>query len=509
MSSEVSSRIAKNSIFNLTRTLITIPITIFITPFIIRHVGKEEFGIWALVGVISSYAQLSDFGITDSLIKFMAEYEAKNDPQQINRLINTAFVVYIAISLIIGTIFIFALPFIIDSILGIPEGLRPEASYVFTIAVLLFFTNMTMGVFGSLITGFQRMGYSNLISLISTLLMACGTYFYLSKGYGLKGLIHNNAFITLFVVVSNVFIAWRLFPSMRLNPFRYFSTETLKRIFGFSWKVQLSSMSNLLVYQVDRVFLSHYLGLTAVSNYEVANRIATQARVFITSVFSPMIPAASSLQAKNQFEKLRGLYNRSMKYMAVAAIPFSFLIIALAHPFVRTWLGEGYTTSAYTMQFLMLAYMVNLLPGPGNFILHGINKPQIPMMTSIGAGIGNLLLCFVLVQVIGYYGIIIGIFSSIFFSGLIFIVLVHKNIEGLSWDLYGKVFAKPLAVSIVCAAALWGMDEKLHIRGYPALCLAAVLYSLIVFVALLRGKYFDDFDRATLQRLNPLSSSKG
>ncbi len=508
MSSEVGSRIAKNSIFNLVRTLLTIPIIIFITPFIIKHVGKEEFGIWALVGVISSYAQLSDFGITDSLIKFMAEYKAKDDNLQLNSLINTAFVIYILISLVFGTVIIIVLPLIISTILCIPPELTAKASYVFTIAISLFFINMTMGVFGSLIIGFQRMGYSNLISLVSTIIMALGTFFILSGGYGLEGLIYNNVFITIFVVISNVFVAWRLFPQMRLNPFKHFSRKTLRLIFGFSWKVQLSSISNLLVYQVDRVLLSHYLGLEAVSNYEVANRIATQARVFIASVFSPMVPAASSLQATDEFDKLRGLYNRSMKYMAVAGIPFSALVISLAHPFVRTWLGEGYTTSAYTMQLLMLAYMINLLPGPGNFILHGMNKPHIPMLNSVGAGITNLVLCFVLVKQIGYYGIIIGILATIVISSVTFIMMVHKNIHGLSWRLYPTIFVKPIILSTTLSLTLISFNNMFHFKGYILLCLLSGLYLVAVALVMLRGNYFDDFDRTTIRRLVPFLKTK-
>ncbi len=500
----MGSRIAKNSIFNFVRTLFTIPITLFVTPFIIRHVGKEEFGLWALVGVISSYVQLSDFGITDSLIKFMAEYKAKNDHRQLNRLINTAFMVYLAISAVLGATLMYALPPIISDLLCIPPELVKKASYVFTIAILLFFVNLTMGVFGSLIIGFQRMGYSNMISFISTIIMAGGTYFALSGGFGLEGLIHNNVLITGFVIISNTFIAWRLFPQMRLNPFKYFSMETLKLIFGFSWKVQLSTVSNLFVYQIDRVLLSHYLGLGAVSYYEVANRIATQARVFIASIFTPMVPAASSLQATNEFDKLRGLYNRSMKYMAVAAIPFSCLVIALAHPFVRTWLGEGYERSAYTMQFLMFSYMINLLPGPGNFILHGMNKPHIPMVNSVGAGIMNLVLCFVLVQQIGYYGVIMGIFSTIMISSLTFTFMVHKNISGLSWQLYPGIFIKPVVISAVLSVMLIILNALFPLRGYVILSFLSAIYLASISLVMIKGCYFDEFDRSTLRKLNPL-----
>ena len=148
---------------------------LFITPYIIGRLGKEEFGIWALVSVVSSYAQLSDFGITESLIKFMAEFKARGETVRLNQLLNTAMTAYLFLGILFCSLFIALLPFVVERILNIPPALSAQALYLFTIAILLFFLNMLMGVFGSLILGFQRMGYSNAIALCSSLLTACGT----------------------------------------------------------------------------------------------------------------------------------------------------------------------------------------------------------------------------------------------------------------------------------------------------------------------------------------------
>ncbi|MBT0653787.1 oligosaccharide flippase family protein [Geobacter luticola] len=466
--------------------------------------GKEEFGIWALVGVISSYAQLSDFGITESLIKFIAEYKAHDDTQRLNQLISTALVVYLLLSVVSCGIFIMVLPFVIEWMLSIPQVHQGKATHVFTIAIILFSINMLMGVFGSLIIGFQRMGYSNLIALTSTVITACGTVIFISHGYGLSGLIYNNAIVTVFVIVSNVFVTKRLFPRLKVNPFTYFSREILGKIFSFSWKVQVTNLTQLMVYQLDRVLLSHYIGLEAVSYYEVANRIATQARSFIASIFSPMVPAASALHATDEHEKVAALYRRSFKYMTMAAIPFSFLVIALAHPFVRTWMGTGYEVSALTMQLLMAAYMVALMTGPGAFILNGINKPQISMKSSVVAGVMNLVLCLTLVQWLGYYGIIIGILISIFVSGIYFIWNAHRNIQNLTWDMYTQSILRPFFTALCAGLALLVLDVIYPLTGYVVLSIVGILYSVAVGVAMSSGKYLDDFDRLTIMKLNPL-----
>jgi len=475
-----------------------------ITQYIIKQLGTEEFGVWVLVGVISSYAQLSDFGITESLVKFIAEYKAKNDYIRLNQVINTALSMYLIVGTICCSLFLIAIPFIVTTVLNIPLKMQDTAIYIFNIAIALFLVNLLMGIFGSLIIGFQRMGYSNFINVLSVSLTALGSVYSVSRGYGLKGLISTNALVVGVTVCSNVLAARHLFPELRINPVRYFSRDQASSIMSFSWKVQISNMTQLMIFQADRVLLSHYIGLDAVSLYEVANRIATQARGLIVSVFSPMIPASSALQAQNEEERVTGLYRRSFKYMAIISVLFSALVIALAHPFIETWMGSGFEKSATTLQILMVAYMANLLTGPGSFILSGINKPHIAMRSSLLAGVSNLFLCIVLVEWIGYFGIVWGIFASILASGIYFIMMVHKNIPGLQWGLYGHTLLRPLLLALLFGIPLLVIGEMMHVRGYVMLCLLAICYIVPVVAGVWQGSYLDSFDRSLLHKFNPI-----
>lgn len=509
MNSDIGLQITRNSLFNLLGALLAVPIALLLTPYIFHHLGKDEFGIWVLVSVLSSYAQLSDFGITESLIRFVAEYKVRWETAQLNQLINTALTVYIVLALIFGFLFLFILNYVVNEILQIPLLLQAKAVYVFTIAIVLFFLNLIASVFGSMIVGFQRMDQSNIVAIASALLTACGAYIVLEKGYGLKGLIHNSFAVTLMIIAANIFIARRLFPEMRINPWRFFKFKMLRTIFKFSWKVHVSMVSQLMIYQIDRVLLSHYVGLSAVSIYEVANRIATQVKVFIASLFNPMIPAAAALQANNKDETITSLYNRSFKYMAVISIPFSFLVIGFAHPFMARWMGPGFEQSAVSLQFLMLAYMINLLPGPGCFILSGVNKPGIVMRASLMGGITNVALSLIAVKSIGYYGVIVGIFISLLSSALYFFWMLHRNIKGLRWQLYSATLIRPLILSLLMGASLLLINLFLPVRGYPFLFILGGLYILLfVWFMVKHTDYFDEFDLALIGEIMPFKLLK-
>ncbi len=504
MNSVTGARIAKNSLFNLARTLVAAPLTLALTPYVLGHLGTEQFGIWALVGVLSSYFALSDFGITQTLIKFMAEYEARADAQQLNRLLNTALVIYLAISLVLCGLLVLVMPPIVDHVLNIPPPLQAKALPVLRLAVGLFFVNMTMGVFGSLILGFQRMGYSNAIAIGNALLVAAGTVVVLERGGGLMALMVNNAVGTAFAALASFAAARRLFPAMRLRLVGLFSREMLRVILGFSWKVQVTNVSQLMVFQIDRIILSHFAGLAAVSSYELANRIASQARALIASMFTPMIPAASALNAAEEHGRVSGLYRRAFKYMVLADLPLSVLVIALARPFVRTWLGGGYGQTALTMQLLMAAFMLNLLTGPGSFLLNGINKPEVNMRASLFGGLLNLALCLSLVRWIGYYGVVVGLSASLIISGAYFVWMLHRSVPGLPRDAYRVALVRPTLLTLTAGGALLLLDRRAHLHGYALLCAIGAVYLAVVGIGIVFGNYLDAVDRESLGRLSSL-----
>lgn len=508
MDNDVGGRITRNSLYNLARTVLSIPIFLFTTMYIIGTLGKEEFGLWALAGIISSYAQLSDFGITESLIKYIAEYSERNDTQKLNELLNTSFVLFLFLGAAFCLVFIHSMDTIVGAVLGIPVQYRKLASQVFSWSVVLFFANMVAGVFGSVLTGMQRMDFTNAIMFLSLVLNAAGTVIFLKAGYGLLGLVYNNALTTVFIITTNILSTRKLFPGLEFSPVTHFRRDTTRTIFGFGWKVQVSNITQLMIFQIDRVLLSHYMGLTAVSNYEIANRTASQVRMFILSIFSPMVPAASSISTSKDDGMIAGLYRRSFKYMASIAIPSSLLVAALAHPFIETWIGPGNRTSAYTLQILAGIYLLNVLTGPGSFILSGINKPHVNMRASVLAGIINIAGCFLLLNTVGYYGILLSIALSVVISGGYFMWSVHRNIPGHEWAIYRGTIVKPVAISIPLAATILAGNLYVDLRGYVTLVVVSLVFLAAYAAIHIRGNYFDEFDLAMFRQLNPFSARK-
>lgn len=503
MSSDHAPRLARNSAFYALKSVVALASMLLVTPFIFRIIGKDQYGIWALAGVMTSYAQLSDFGITESLVKYAAEYHANNDDLNLNRLANTAFVFLSGFAALIGGILILFLPFVTREILKIPVPLQEEALLIFRFSLLIFLFNMMLSVFSTLVISSQMIGYTCSINIATTLVGLTGTFFFLNLGWGLRGLLATNAIVALVTAALNIIVVLKIFPRLRFNVWRWVDRPMLQQIFTFSWKVQASNISQLLIFQIDRILLSRYLGLGAVAYYEVGSNAAYYAKTFLSVLFAPMVPAVSAMHARQEHNLITGLYQRSFKFMVMIALPFCFLVMALAHPFIRMWMGPGFELAAVTLQLLIPAYLVNVLTGPGTFILTGINRPDIGMRAALLAGGLNLVLCYVLVTTIGYYGLIIGITFSLVVSAAYFLVMFHHVMPAIRWSLYGKVFGTPLLFATPLALGLWYLDTQFSLAGLPTLVLSALVYVVMIAIFFFKSAYLDDFERQIFGGLIP------
>src|ERR1700757_4019054 len=67
---------------------------IFLSPYILHHLGDEAFGLWVLIFSVTGYYGLFDLGIRSSIIRYVAKYSTVAEHDELNRLINTALFSY-------------------------------------------------------------------------------------------------------------------------------------------------------------------------------------------------------------------------------------------------------------------------------------------------------------------------------------------------------------------------------------------------------------------------------
>src|ERR1051326_3789344 len=62
---------------------------ILLSPYLIRKLGPEAYGIWALTFALVEYGGFLDLGFRSAIVKYVAHYKALDDPLRINEIIST------------------------------------------------------------------------------------------------------------------------------------------------------------------------------------------------------------------------------------------------------------------------------------------------------------------------------------------------------------------------------------------------------------------------------------
>jgi len=500
--SQISQKIAKNSIFSAIRFILVTFVIFIITPYVLHKLGSMKFGIWALTGVLTTYARLGDFGMARALVKFVAEFDAKKDTNTINETVNTAMGLYIFFAGVGCLIFLLLREAIVVNLFHIPVELREEALFVFTGTILISAIDLISSTFDSVLNGLQRMDLTNTVFAFARVSSAIGAFIVLQNGYGLKGLTIKNGIIVLLVAASNFCLTRRVFPNLKLG-LSFLRLQRAREILRFSANIQIVNFVVLCIEPLNKTLLSHFLSLGFVTYYEVASRILSQIISFFQALAIPIYPAVSEIEVTRGKDAVSNLYFRSMRYLTLLSLPIFTGVIILAPYLIQLWLGTGYEVSALTLQMLASAWFVSMLATPAYLIAQGIGFPHLSMYSSVVTGALSLFLSVPLLSMIGYYGIIIGNSTSIIVGSVLMLFLFRYVLRGSLERMIQAIFTRALFINLILAVSMYFATRQIKPLNFLTLMVFVICYVVFYVVAIVAIGYLDTDDKQLISQLLP------
>lgn len=499
MTNSTSEKIIRNTVYNAIGRFWGIIVTLFLTPYIISRIGLDRYGVWTLAGVATSYFSLLDFGVGTSFVKYISEAHAQNEDSELNRIINTGLIFY---ALFGAVILLAGLPLVdlLVALFKIPPEIRPDAAWAFVIGMAIFALSNTVSVFASVQTALQRMDISNRIAIAVSVPTIIGTVFVLESGYGLVGLMVNNAIMLLLSSTLNILFAFRLLPALRLSP-AWFDQRTLRKFLGFGVKMQVANLAGLLTFQGDKLIISYFLNVGFLGAFQLGRTVVDKARELPLLLISAIIPAAAALDAKGDHAKMRELYLRGLRYLAVSGIPLVVFVFFTAPVIMFAWIGPGCGNAVLAIRILAPAYAINYLTGMATTVAQGAGKPQFQMR----AALLHLFLCIPLSIVCaityGFPGIIGATAFSLSVSSLYFTVVFHENFGYPLKSMAATALGRPLLASLALGCGILVLNRLLltdhaarAVYG-AALGVDALLFFSGYLYIILSGDFLDDYDR--------------
>src|SRR4051812_12681115 len=176
---------------------VNVGLGIFLMPFTVHHLGTAQYGLWMLVASMTYYFQLLDLGYGSGILRHVADADARQDVDLVNRILSTFVVVYSAIGVaaVIGVagIILFALP----RFPNLPASEVPRAQLLLALLGLRIAIGFPMTVFGAATTARQRFALNNVVAIAVALVNGLVTYVVLAAGFGLVALVTGTTAVSL------------------------------------------------------------------------------------------------------------------------------------------------------------------------------------------------------------------------------------------------------------------------------------------------------------------------
>lgn len=477
-------------------TIAGVVVGLWLTPFVLRHLGREAYGIFALGSDVIGWLALLDIGISAGLNVHLARRSGRIEIDEINRYVSSTFFIQITLaSLMLGTGLIIAANF--PDFFDASKPVRDDA--VLLMGLLVLGSSLSLGVrtFSAILVAHQQIHIDNLINLGLLALRTTLIVLLLRSGLGLLSL--GIASLTAVSVTSSLAIwrAYRLLPGLRITP-SLFSWRVLKDVGGVGIWFSLGALAGLVILNLDRIVAGKLVSLEAVTVLVLTGRLYSLVQGLLNQISNTARPALGQLLGQGKKNQAYTAYRQIFVLSNGLAIVIGMAIFAGNREFVRAWVGDKNYGGTNLDMALFLNMMVNTWILPNRAILSSslIVKPQ--TLSRIVEGALNILLSVILTLRFGLIGVALSTSIAAFLTSFWYLPRLTAGLFGFRFLRFWQAEAGRLLVFLLMMfpISFFGREISSEVRGLPGavvgasvtgVCGLSILW-IFVFDGMMRGR---------------------
>jgi len=432
---------------SLARYTVTFTRGVLLIPLIVRIMGIESYGVW--VGVLGVSSILSTLG-TLNLGSALVRYAPSADTSE--RVLVETLVLAVAATTLLAAGYV-AVGLSASWLIGDvgTDIILASGSYI----IANGFRQLTQSYLRALdrIKLHESVTTLKTLSDIGGLVLAFGVFRSVAVGF---------LALSAVSVLIGFTVLFAFLPGHRVRP----RMAPLERYLRFSLPLVPQTLSSRLIRNGDRYLVLVFVGPTAAGIYSVAS-VAGKMLEDISKTINPaLLPAVVREWDAGNWDSLRELYNRVLRWYVLFAVPALAGIAVLAGDIIAVLISAPTTRSVESYVLTMgVAYVISGFNTPFGAVFQADEKTRDFGMLYAGAAVlnvfGNLLL-------IPLYGVAAAVATT---------ALTYLIVTGQMYRLAARLFTFrfPWAALVHAAVGSALMVAVLHVVPTPA----ASLYRLV------------------------------
>ncbi len=394
------SQLKKGAILNYVTIILTNVIGLVLTPFILKYLGKDEYGIFITIGAMVGTISILDFGLNNTIVRFVAKYRAEKDRKGEENFLATTMIIYSVISVLVLMVgFVFYTQ--IDSYFSKmnAEELR-IAKVMFIILIFNLAIRLPGGSFRGICSGYEAFVFPKTLNIIRYVLRSVTVVGVLLYGGRSIALVIVDTIFGLSVVAITAFYVFKkLKVRFKLHSL---SKSFIKHILKYSVWIFVFSLVSLFQWKAGHWVLGSICPPAVLTVYGIGITLGTYYGGFSTAISGVFLPRATQMSVGNASGEQ--LTDMMIKIGRLSFIVLMYILIAFilyGYQFVHLWVGktlgeEGSYQSWIIALMIMVAYTLPLVQHFGNSILEAKNKLSFKAILYVsfmvvGTGVGALL----------------------------------------------------------------------------------------------------------------------
>lgn len=467
------------------------------TPFILKFLDKEEYGLSTILFQIVGYLSMFDFGLGSAVARYLATSRGEDEASQtaVNRIISTSFFTYSVLGIIVIIAGVSFSPFL-PQFFQMNSRLSDVAvSIAFTLSIFIGL-QFPLKVFSSIFYAHQRQLLSNTTGFVIGLFNLVLPVIFLYFGQGLWSFVYTNIISTVISIVLTVYLLQKHYKYLKIR-FEYFDKDLLGQLFNFGFFLFLNAVAVQIIFFTDRFFIGSFVSLSAVTIYYLTAKVPEICMNLVFKITDNAYPAMVEIVSKEGGDKFKQVHQKLLLITVCCIISAFWLVLILDFWFIKLWVGES-NFAGYTVLVLTLILMVShSIQHVSAICLNGAGLVKGFSIVSIIEAAINVGLTIFLGKQYGIVGILLGTIMASCLTSLWYIprtALKYMQIS-LSEYLLRPILLPIISISLLGIAAYFisnNLLREVEINWLNFSLLALVLsfvFGAFVWLVFLRNEF--------------------
>lgn len=498
------NQLKAGTILNYIVILLNTLVGLLYTPFMIRMMGKSEYGLYSLVASVILYLTVLDLGLGNAVVRYTAKFRAENKREEQYEMFGMFFILYIiigVIALVAGS----ALYFNVDAMFGKTMTVLELEKARIMMLLLIFNLAFTfpMSIFGSIINAYERFVFPRVVNIIrivlNTLVMIC----LLKMGYKAIAMVVVQTIFNVLTLISNyIYCKRRLRVKMY---FRKFKWDFLKEVAIYSFWIFLNVIMDKIYWSTGQFVLGAMVGTAAVAVFAVAIQLQHLYMQFSSAISSIFLPKVTYMvTTNNDNNAISDLFIRTgrIQYIVMALILSGFIVFGKS--FILLWVGPGYEEAYDICVLFFVSLLIPLIQNLGITVLQARNQMKFRSLLYIGIALVALVFQIVLAKKYGGIGCAIAVAGALILGQGLIMNIYYSKKQGIDigkfWREILKMSVVPILLTILSILVI--RNQKLD--TWPELIVAILIFCAVyvpLFWLFSMNKYERDLIKTPLQKI--------